>query len=134
MKFQNEHGLTPDGVATPETWNALLAAATAGSHAPAHYSYVEVSQHTPEVMKLWKDGKVVVKGAANTGISSAPTPRPDDGVNPPAVKMGAVSGRQQTRFNQRLTRRQRNSRRDRFERPQSAEGSSRCLVPLMFGQ
>jgi lipoprotein-anchoring transpeptidase ErfK/SrfK len=74
MKFQNEHGLTPDGIATPETWNALLAAATAGTHGPAHYSYVEVAQHTPEVMKLWKDGKVVVKGAANTGISSAPTP------------------------------------------------------------
>jgi peptidoglycan hydrolase-like protein with peptidoglycan-binding domain len=74
MKFQNEHGLSPNGVATPETWNALLAAATAGKHAPAHYSYVEVAQHTPEVMKLWKDGKVVVTGAANTGISSAPTP------------------------------------------------------------
>jgi lipoprotein-anchoring transpeptidase ErfK/SrfK len=74
MRFQNEHGLTPDGIATPETWNALLADATAGKSAPAHYSYVEVAQHTPEVMKLWKDGKVVVKGAANTGISSAPTP------------------------------------------------------------
>ncbi|MDX6568577.1 MAG: hypothetical protein QOH15_1155, partial [Gaiellales bacterium] len=74
MKFQNEHGLTPDGVATPETWNALLADATAGKHAPAHYSYVEVAQHLPQVMKLWKDGKFVVTGAANTGISSAPTP------------------------------------------------------------
>jgi hypothetical protein len=74
MRFQNDHGLTPDGVATPETWNALLADATAGKTAPAHYSYVEVAQHTPEVMKLWKDGKVVVTGAANTGISRAPTP------------------------------------------------------------
>ena len=74
MKFQNDHGLLPNGVATPETWSALLADATAGKFAPAHYSYVEVAQHTPEVMKLWKDGKVVVKGAANTGISSAPTP------------------------------------------------------------
>ena len=74
MRFQNEHGLTPDGIATPETWNALLADASAGKHAPAHYSYVEVAQHTPEVMKLWKDGKVRVTGAANTGISSAPTP------------------------------------------------------------
>jgi lipoprotein-anchoring transpeptidase ErfK/SrfK len=74
MKFQNEHGLLPNGVATPETWSALLADATAGKTAPAHYSYVEVAQHTPEVMKLWKDGKVVVTGAANTGISSAPTP------------------------------------------------------------
>jgi peptidoglycan hydrolase-like protein with peptidoglycan-binding domain len=74
MKFQNEHGLTPDGVATPETWNALLADATAGKTAPTHYSYVVVAQTTPEVMRLWKDGKFVVKGAANTGISSAPTP------------------------------------------------------------
>jgi peptidoglycan hydrolase-like protein with peptidoglycan-binding domain len=74
MKFQNEHGLTPDGVATPETWNALLAAATAGKTAPAHYSYVVVAQTRPELMRLWKDGTFVVKGAANTGISSAPTP------------------------------------------------------------
>jgi peptidoglycan hydrolase-like protein with peptidoglycan-binding domain len=74
MKFQNDHGLTPDGVATPETWSALLADAGAGKHAPAHYSYVMVSQHLPQVMRLWKDGKIVVTGAANTGISSAPTP------------------------------------------------------------
>ncbi|MEA2874788.1 MAG: hypothetical protein QOH67_5163 [Hyphomicrobiales bacterium] len=74
MRFQNDHGLTPDGVATPETWNALLADAAAGKHAPAHYSYVMVSQHLPQVMRLWKDGKIAVTGAANTGIRSAPTP------------------------------------------------------------
>ena len=92
MKFQNEHGLTPDGVATPETWNALLADATAGKQRPAHYSYVEVAQHTPEVMRLWKDGKVVVTGAANTGISSAPTP---NGTWPvySHIAVGTMSGR-----------------------------------------
>jgi peptidoglycan hydrolase-like protein with peptidoglycan-binding domain len=74
MKFQNDRGISADGVATPQTWNALLAAAEAGNVKPAAYTYVEVSKTLPETMKLWKDGKVVVKGNANTGIAAAPTP------------------------------------------------------------
>jgi hypothetical protein len=73
MKFQNDNGLTPDGVATPETWAKLLAMATAGKVLPVNYSYVEVTKQLPETMKLWKNGKFRVKGAANTGISAAPT-------------------------------------------------------------
>jgi peptidoglycan hydrolase-like protein with peptidoglycan-binding domain len=74
MKFQNDRGISADGVATPQTWNALLAAAEAGNVKPAAYTYVEVSKTLPETMKLWKDGKVVVTGNANTGIAAAPTP------------------------------------------------------------
>jgi peptidoglycan hydrolase-like protein with peptidoglycan-binding domain len=74
MKFQNDHGISADGVATPQTWNALLALAEAGNVKPAAYTYVEVSKTLPETMKLWKNGRVVVTGNANTGIAAAPTP------------------------------------------------------------
>jgi hypothetical protein len=91
MQFQNDHGLTPDGVATPETWAAMLSDAAAGKTRPAHYAYVDVSQTVPEVMKLWINGKVRVKGAANTGISSAPT---ENGTWPvySHIAVGTMSG------------------------------------------
>ena len=74
MKFQNDHGLAADGVATPQTWSMLIALATK-QHVPrATYAYVEVTKTLPETMKLWQNGKVVVKAPANTGIPAAPTP------------------------------------------------------------
>jgi peptidoglycan hydrolase-like protein with peptidoglycan-binding domain len=74
IKFQNDHALAPDGVATPETWSLLLALAAKGNVKPVAYTYVEVSKTLPETMKLWRNGKVVVTGDANTGIAAAPTP------------------------------------------------------------
>jgi hypothetical protein len=74
MKFQNDHGLAADGVATPQTWSALLSLATKKNVTRATYSYVEVTKTLPETMKLWRNGKVVVKAPANTGIAAAPTP------------------------------------------------------------
>jgi lipoprotein-anchoring transpeptidase ErfK/SrfK len=73
MAFQTDHGLAPDGVATPETWSALLADATAGNKRAPSYAYVQVSQTVPETMRLWRNGHWLVQGAANTGIASAPT-------------------------------------------------------------
>ena len=91
MQFQNDHGLTPDGIATPDTWNALLADATSGKTRPAAYSYVQVSQTVPETMRLWRNGHWTVKGAANTGIASAPT---ENGTWPvySHIAVGTMSG------------------------------------------
>ncbi len=37
------------------------------------YTFVMVSEGSPESIHVWHDGKVVVHGLVNTGISAAPT-------------------------------------------------------------
>jgi L,D-transpeptidase catalytic domain len=72
MAFENEHGLTADGVAGPQAWRALLAAAVAGRRSSAGYSFVSVSESS-QSLGLWHDGRTVMTTAVNTGIASAPT-------------------------------------------------------------
>jgi peptidoglycan hydrolase-like protein with peptidoglycan-binding domain len=73
MAFQNDHGITPDGDAGPTTWKALLAAKVAGHASTFGYTFVQVSEGSPESQSTWHNGKVVVSGAVNTGIPQAPT-------------------------------------------------------------
>jgi peptidoglycan hydrolase-like protein with peptidoglycan-binding domain len=73
MKFESDHGLTMDGVAGPEVWQALLAAAAAGTDNTSGYTYALASQVTPETLTVWHDGKVILDTPANTGIPAAPT-------------------------------------------------------------
>ncbi|MBS1879778.1 MAG: murein L,D-transpeptidase [Actinobacteria bacterium] len=77
MAFQSEQGLETDGVAGPEVWEALMKAEIAGEKRPSGpgggYTYVWVSETLPEQVNVWHDGKVVVSGAANTGIPGAET-------------------------------------------------------------
>jgi peptidoglycan hydrolase-like protein with peptidoglycan-binding domain len=73
MKFESDHGLTMDGVAGPEVWHALLAAAAAGTDNTSGYTYALASQVSPETLTVWHDGKVILSTAANTGIAAAPT-------------------------------------------------------------
>jgi peptidoglycan hydrolase-like protein with peptidoglycan-binding domain len=73
MKFENENGLTVDGVAGPTVWHMLLSAAIAGKHLSGGYSYVYVHREVPETMTLWHDGHTIISSPANTGISGAET-------------------------------------------------------------
>ncbi|HEX8752847.1 MAG TPA: L,D-transpeptidase family protein [Solirubrobacterales bacterium] len=73
MRFQDEHGMETDGVAGPEFWEALMKAAIAGERSSNGYNYVHVSETLPETVQLWHNGKIVVEGAANTGIPGAET-------------------------------------------------------------
>ena len=73
MKFENENGLTVDGLAGPTVWHALLAGALAGRRLGSGYSYVYVHREIPETMTLWHDGGTVLSSPANTGISGAET-------------------------------------------------------------
>ncbi|MGD0455829.1 MAG: L,D-transpeptidase family protein [Solirubrobacteraceae bacterium] len=73
MKFEDENGLTVDGVAGPTVWHALLSDAIAGKRLTSGYSYVYVHREVPETMTLWHDGRTVLTSAANTGISGAET-------------------------------------------------------------
>ena len=62
-----------DGVATPAVWRALIKAAVAHQRSPFGYTFVSVSEGSPEHETTWHNGKVVVHGLVNTGIPSAST-------------------------------------------------------------
>jgi len=73
MKFENENGITADGLAGAAVWHELLSDAIAGKHLSSGYSYVYVHRKAPETMTLWHDGQTVLSSPANTGISGAET-------------------------------------------------------------
>jgi L,D-transpeptidase catalytic domain/Putative peptidoglycan binding domain len=73
MAFENDQGMTPDGVASPQVWDALIAALLAGHRSTFGYTFVQVSEGSPETEQTWHDGKTAVSGLVNTGIASAPT-------------------------------------------------------------
>lgn len=73
MAFENTQGMTADGVAGPQVWKALFQAVVKNQQNTFGYTYVNVSEASPETVSVWHDGKVVVSGLANTGIPAAPT-------------------------------------------------------------
>ena len=73
MKFENESGLTIDGLPGPAVWRKLLADAVAGRRISEGYSYVYVHREVPETATLWSAGRTVITTPANTGISGAET-------------------------------------------------------------
>ncbi|MDQ6817419.1 MAG: L,D-transpeptidase family protein [Actinomycetota bacterium] len=72
MAFQNDHGMTTDGVAGPAVWRALIKAVLAGKASRFGYTFVSVNEATQR-LTLWHDGHVVLRAPVNTGIASAPT-------------------------------------------------------------
>ncbi len=73
MAFENDHGLTPDGIAGAAVWKALIAAVLAGHRSSFGYTFVSVSVAS-QSLNLWHNGHTVIGGTpVNTGISSAPT-------------------------------------------------------------
>ena len=71
--FESVTGLTMDGYAGHTVWSGLLSAVAKGKHNPNGYSYALVSQHYPETLILWHNGRVVLKTLVNTGIPGRPT-------------------------------------------------------------
>jgi len=72
--FEYNHGLTMDGVAGPQVWTALLAAAAKNQVNPSGYTYALASQDSPnETLKVWHNGKLILNTPSNTGISAANT-------------------------------------------------------------
>jgi peptidoglycan hydrolase-like protein with peptidoglycan-binding domain len=72
--FENDQGLTMDGVAGPAVWTHLLAAAAQGKTNPAGYTYALASQNSPhESLKVWHNGQLILNTLANTGIAAAST-------------------------------------------------------------
>lgn len=73
MAFENDRGMTPDGVAGPQVWKALIGASIHGQRSTFGYTFVRVSEGSPETESTWHNGRTVVSGLVNTGIRAAPT-------------------------------------------------------------
>jgi len=73
MAFENDEGMTPDGIASAALWHALIAAAVAGHRSSFGYTIALVSETLPENIHVWHNGSIVHTSLVNTGISEAPT-------------------------------------------------------------
>jgi len=73
MAFENSQGMVPDGVPGPQVWKALINAAVHGQRSTFGYTFVQVSEGSPETESTWHDGRTVESGPVNTGIAAAPT-------------------------------------------------------------
>ena len=73
MAFENDQGLPADGVAGPVVWKALIGAVLAHHVTSFGYTFVTVSEGSPETESTWHNGRTVVSGLVNTGIPAAPT-------------------------------------------------------------
>jgi peptidoglycan hydrolase-like protein with peptidoglycan-binding domain len=72
--FENNQGLTMDGVAGPEVWSDLLTAVAKNKTNPSGYSYALATQGwSHEALQVWHDGRRVIDTPANTGIPASPT-------------------------------------------------------------
>jgi len=73
MAFENDHGLTMDGVPGPDVWRALFRAEAKGQANTAGYTYARATKYSPETLTIWHNGHLVFHALANTGIPAAPT-------------------------------------------------------------
>jgi L,D-transpeptidase catalytic domain/Bacterial Ig-like domain len=71
--FESVTGLTMDGSAGRTVWHHLLTAVAQGKKNPHGYTYALASQHYPETITVWHNGRVVLKSLVNTGIPGRPT-------------------------------------------------------------
>lgn len=72
MAFENDHGMTPDGIPGAAVWKELIAAAIAGRRSTFGYTFVYVDQGN-ETLTLWHSGQTVLRTPVNTGVAGAPT-------------------------------------------------------------
>ncbi len=74
MTFEAANNLAVDGIAGPEVAHALKVDLAENKRNPFGYTYVEVSEKSPETITIWHNGKVVLTSLCNTGVASAKTP------------------------------------------------------------
>jgi peptidoglycan hydrolase-like protein with peptidoglycan-binding domain len=73
MAFENTMGMNVDGQISPALWTALITAAVKGQINTFGYTFVQVSEGSPETESTWHNGKTVVSGLVNTGVPGAAT-------------------------------------------------------------
>jgi peptidoglycan hydrolase-like protein with peptidoglycan-binding domain len=73
MNFENQNGLTTDGLAGPHVWAALLADVQSGKGDAGSWNYALVNQALPQTVTIYQNGAPVYSTPANTGVAGAPT-------------------------------------------------------------
>jgi L,D-transpeptidase catalytic domain len=72
--FENQNGLTVDGLAGPAVWTTLLNDVAAQKVDPTPYTYVLVSKNLPETLTLYNNGAAQYSSIpVNTGAPGADT-------------------------------------------------------------
>jgi lipoprotein-anchoring transpeptidase ErfK/SrfK len=75
--FEAAHGIVASessSASDAQIWRSLLAAETEGRRDPSPYTFVTVTESTPETLEVHKGDHVVLSSPANTGVSGAETP------------------------------------------------------------
>jgi L,D-transpeptidase catalytic domain/Putative peptidoglycan binding domain len=73
MNFENQNGLTTDGIAGPQVWSDLLSDVQSGKGNAQPWDYVLVSQSLPESATVYENGSPVYSTPVNTGVAGAAT-------------------------------------------------------------
>ena len=73
MAFESDNGLAMDGTAGPRCGRPCWPRPTTSKMNTHGYTYAVASQHYPETLTVYHDGKVILHTPANTGIPAAPT-------------------------------------------------------------
>jgi peptidoglycan hydrolase-like protein with peptidoglycan-binding domain len=71
MAFEENEGMDTDGVAGGAVWKALIDAIIADKPSTFGYTFVQVSEGSPETESTWHNGRTVVTGLVNTGTAAA---------------------------------------------------------------
>jgi lipoprotein-anchoring transpeptidase ErfK/SrfK len=75
--FDAAHGIAPgeaSGESDARLWRSLLAAETEGHRDPSPYTFVTVTESSPETLEVHKGNHVALSSPANTGVAGAETP------------------------------------------------------------
>ena len=74
MNFENQHGLTVDGLVGTRVWTVLLSDVATGRANANPYTYVFVSKQLPQALTLFENGSpAIVNVPVNTGAPGADT-------------------------------------------------------------
>ncbi len=71
--YQSDRGLDVTGEPNYATWASLLASETAYRRAPHPYTWVTVTESSPETLRVHVGDRVAFSTSANTGVSGAET-------------------------------------------------------------
>jgi hypothetical protein len=77
--FENDSGMSMDGVAGPGVWSSLLTAVAKNKANPNGYTYSLVNQRSPERLTVYHNGHEIESALVNTGVPGAGT---QDGTYP----------------------------------------------------
>jgi hypothetical protein len=83
MITENQEGLIVTGGIGHRLWKAMFKALASDDTNKHGYTYALASQHYPETLTVWHNGKQIFRHLANTGIPAAPTAV---GTNPVYIK------------------------------------------------